>query len=158
MRSKTPSTPVGSPAPGVIPDPITGPVSNGSAVATDPDVAPAQAAAATASGSETRGQHFRRKAHRTRLHGYAIAGVALVAFASVALVAYLIALAASNTAPLAASNTAHVKVNWVFGSSHVSLVWLVLVAAILGWLLGLLASARFHWRTRAPRRRGGAAS
>ena len=87
-------------------------------------------------------ERFRRKAHRTRLHGYAIVAVALVAF--------LIALAASNTA--------HVKVNWVFGSSHVSLVWLVLFAAILGWLLGLATSATFHWRTRAPRRRGGGTS
>jgi uncharacterized integral membrane protein len=138
MLSKTRSTPVYSPAPGVIPDTITGPVSNGSAVATDPDAAPAPAAAATANGSETRGQHFRRKAHRTRLHGYAIVAVALVA--------YLIALAASNTA--------HVKVNWVFGSSHVSLVWLVLFAVILGWLLGLLASARFRWRTRGRRQHG----
>jgi uncharacterized integral membrane protein len=135
MRSKTREAPVVSPAPGVIPGTITGPVSNGSPVATDPEIAPA----ATANGSETRGQHFRRKAHRTRLHGYAIVAVALVAF--------LIALAASNTA--------HVKVNWVFGSSHVSLVWLVLFAAILGWLLGLVATAAFHWRTRAPRRDGG---
>jgi uncharacterized integral membrane protein len=140
MLSKTRSAPVDSPAPGVIPDRITGPVTNGSPVATDPAPAPAQASAVT--DRETRGEHFRRKAHRTRLHGYAIVAVALVAF--------LIALAASNTA--------HVKVNWVFGSSHVSLVWLVLFAAILGWLLGLLASARFHWRTRAPRRQRGTSS
>jgi uncharacterized integral membrane protein len=72
-----------------------------------------------------------------RMHGFAIAAVVLVA--------YLIALAASNTA--------HVKVNWVFGTSHVSLVWLVLFAALLGWLLALATSARFHWLTRAPRRR-----
>lgn len=68
---------------------------------------------------------------------------------AVALVAFLIALAASNTA--------HVKVNWVFGTSHVSVVWLVLFAAILGWL-GLVATAAFRWRTRAPRRQHGAAS
>jgi uncharacterized integral membrane protein len=142
MLSKTRGMSVRSPAPGVIPDTITGPVSNGSPVASDPHVAPAQAAAMTATGGETRGQHFRRKAHRTRLHGYAIVAVALVA--------YLIALAASNTA--------HVTVNWVFGTSHVSLVWLVLFAAILGWLLGLLTSARFHWRTRAPRRQRDATS
>jgi uncharacterized integral membrane protein len=142
MRSKTREAPVVSPAPEVIPGTITGPVSNGSPVATDPEIAPAPAAAATANGSETRGQHFRRKAHRTRLHGYAILAVALVAF--------LIALAASNTA--------HVKVNWVFGSSHISLVWLVLFAAILGWLLGLVATAAFHWRTRAPRHQHGATS
>jgi uncharacterized integral membrane protein len=71
--------------------------------------------------------------------GYAIGAVAVVAV--------LIALAASNTAK--------VKVNWLIGSSRVSLVWLVLAAAILGWALRLIASARFHWRTRAPRRQGG---
>ena len=138
MLSKTRSTPVDSPAPGVIPDTITGPVSNGSPVATDPDFFAAPSSAATV--RETRRARASRKAHRSRLHAYAIGAVALVAF--------LIALAASNTA--------HVKVNWVFGSSHVSIVWLVLFAALLGWLLGLVATAVFHWRTRAPRtRRGG---
>ena len=29
--------------------------------------------------------------------------------------------------------------------------WLVLVAAILGWLLGLVTNATLHRRTRAPR-------
>jgi uncharacterized integral membrane protein len=136
MLSKTPSTPGHSPAPAVTPDTMTGPVSNGSPVGADSDLAPAQTSAATGYGTETRAEHFRRKALRGRLHGYAIGAVALAAV--------LIALAASNTG--------HVKVNWVFGSSHVSLVWLVLAAAIVGWLLGLIASARFHWRTRAPRR------
>jgi uncharacterized integral membrane protein len=137
MLSKTRSTPVYSPAPGVIPDAITGPVSNGSAITSDRDVASAQPSAATE--RETRRERSRRKAHRSRLHAYAIATVALVAF--------LIALAASNTA--------QVKANWVFGSSHLSLVWLVLFAAILGWLLGLFATAVFHRRTRAPRQGGG---
>jgi uncharacterized integral membrane protein len=138
MLSKTRGTPVYSPAPGVIPDTITGPVTDGSPVATDPEVAPAQ----TPTDRETRRDRSRRKAHRTRLHGYAIVAVALVAF--------LIALAASNTA--------RIKVNWVFGSSHVSLVWLVLFAAILGWLLGLVATAAIHWRTRPRRRQRGATS
>jgi uncharacterized integral membrane protein len=141
MLSKTRSTPVDSPAP-VIPERITGPVSNGSAIGSDPiandhDVAPAPPSAAR--DREARRERSRRKAHRSRLHGYAILAVALVAF--------LIALAASNTA--------HVRFDWVFGSSHVSLVWLVLFAAILGWLVGLVATAAFHWRTRAPRRGGG---
>jgi uncharacterized integral membrane protein len=83
---------------------------------------------------ESRPDRFRRKAHRARLNGYAIGSVALVAI--------LIALGASNTAK--------VKINWLVGDSHVSLVWLVLVVAILGWLLGLIASARFRWLTRAP--------
>jgi len=136
MLSKTRRTPVYSPAPGVIPDTMTGPVRNGSPIANDGDVTRAPHPAAT--DRETRHEHFRRRAHRSRLHGYAIATVALVAF--------LIALAASNTA--------QVNANWVFGSSHVSLVWLVLFAALLGWLLGLVATAAFHWRTRAPRRGG----
>ena len=138
MRSKTREVPGVSPAPGAISDTVTVPATNGAPVARAPGSAPAQPTAHSATGGETRSGRFRRKAHRTRLHGYAIVTVALVAF--------LIALAASNTA--------HVKVNWVFGSSHVSLVWLVLFAAILGWLLGLATSARFHWRTRAPSRDG----
>src|SRR5690242_527436 len=133
MLSKTRNMPVYSPAPGVIPDTIAMPTSNGSAVAPDPDIAPAPHSAAT--DRETRREHSRRKAHRSRLHGYAILTVALGVF--------LIALAASNTA--------QVKVNWVFGSSRVSLVWLVLFAAVLGWLVGLVATAAFHWRTRAPK-------
>lgn len=145
MLSKTRSTPVYTPAPGVIPDTITDSVSNGASIIREPDVAPGRSTAQTATGPqtatgrETRGARVRRKAHRSRLHGYAIATVALVA--------YLVALGASNTA--------HVKVDWVFGSSHMSLVWLVLFAAMLGWLLGLVATAAFHWRTRAPRRGGG---
>ncbi len=132
MRSNT-STTVHSP-PGAIPDRTTDPASSSSLVASGSDLASVQASGAAANGGETRGAHLRRKALRGRLHGYAVGAVGLVAV--------LIALAASNTG--------QVKVSWVLGSSHVSLVWLVLVAAILGWVLGLLASARFHWRTRAP--------
>jgi uncharacterized integral membrane protein len=88
-----------------------------------------------AQGGETPRGHSRRMARRTRLHGYALLAVALFAF--------VIALAASNTA--------RVKVSWLFGSSHVSLVWLVLAGAILGWLLGLVTNAALHRRTRAPR-------
>ena len=139
MLSKTRSAPAHSPAPGVTRETITDPTSNRARLAREPDGPPVRPAAPEATGSETRRDRSRRKAHRSRLHGYAIVAVALVAF--------LIALAASNTA--------HVKVDWVFGTSHVSLVWLVLFAAILGWLLGLVATAAFHWRTRAPRRGGG---
>ncbi len=138
MLSKTRGIPEELPASGVIPETITtGPISNGAPAATEPEFVPEHESAAPAGGGETRGEYLRRKALRGRLHGYA--------FLAIAVGAYLIALAASNTA--------HVKVNWVFGSSQISLVWLVLFTAILGWLLGNLASARFHWRTRAPRRR-----
>jgi hypothetical protein len=39
----------------------------------------------------------------------------------------------------------------VVGSSTVSLVWIVIFTAILGWLLGLVTSVVFRWRTRARR-------
>jgi uncharacterized integral membrane protein len=76
-----------------------------------------------------------RKARRIRFHLYALFTVALI----VCLVALVIA------------NTRQVKLNWVFGSSTTSLVWIVLFSAILGWLLGTVTSALFRWRTRAPR-------
>jgi hypothetical protein len=47
MLSKDRATPAYSPAPEAIPDRIRGSVSGGPAVASDPDVAPAQAHAAT---------------------------------------------------------------------------------------------------------------
>jgi len=87
--------------------------------------------------AETRGERLRRGAHQGRLQGYAIAIIALIA----ALVA------------LAAANTARVRVDWLVGSARVSLVWLVLAAAIIGWILGVLASLRFQWVTRARPRR-----
>lgn len=135
MLSTTRSRPVNSIAPGATTDTISGSESDQPPLDA-PNTDRAREAAAAANVDETPAEHFRRKALRGRLHGYAIGAVVLVAV--------LIALAASNTA--------QVKVNWLIGSSRVSLVWLVLAAAILGWVLGLMASARFHWRTRAPRR------
>jgi uncharacterized integral membrane protein len=101
-----------------------------------PGTARARDAAAAANGAETRAERFRRNARQGALHAYAIGVVALIAI--------LIALAASNTAD--------VKVNWLVGSGRVSLVWLVLVTAVIAWVLGLLASVRFQWLTRARRR------
>ena len=98
-------------------------------------VDPVGTAAATETVAETGGARFARKAHRARLYLYA--GFAVV------LLVFLIALVLANTG--------HVKVSWVFGTSSVSLVWLVLFAAILGLLLGMVLGALFHWRTRRPR-------
>jgi uncharacterized integral membrane protein len=96
---------------------------------------PAVTVVAAETPGETRGARFARRAHRTRL--YLCAGLA------VALLLVLIALVIANTG--------HVKVSWVFGSSSVSLVWLVIFSAILGLLLGMVLGALFHWRTRTPR-------
>ena len=49
---------------------------------------------------------------------------------------------------LIAQNTRHVRVGWIFGHSNISLVYLVLFAAVLGWLLGIATSIVFRRRTR----------
>ena len=128
MPRSTASGGAASPVPGVIPEPTH--VSGAAAERSQP-----QAAEPRAPAAESRGGRYRRKAHRSRLHLYA--------FGAVALLVYIVALGTSNTG--------HVKVDWVFGTSSVSLVWLVLFAAVLGWLLGTLITALFRWRTRAPR-------
>jgi uncharacterized integral membrane protein len=104
----------------------------------DNGAVPAADAAASESASsalETPRGRSRRHALRSRLYAYAVVAVALSAL--------VIALAASNTAKT--------KVTWIVGTSHVSLVWMVLAAVVLGWLLGLLTAAALHRRTRAPR-------
>jgi|GEM_PF-1215702 len=89
---------------------------------------------AGAPDQETPKERRARKAHRVRLYVYVIFALAVVA--------YLIALGAANTAA--------VEVSWVFGSSSIPLVWLVLSAAVLGIALGLLVSLVIRWRTRRP--------
>ena len=41
-----------------------------------------------------------------------------------------------------------VKIDWVVGSTRASLVWIVLAATVLGWLLGIATSVFFRHRTR----------
>ena len=99
-----------------------------------PDQSKPGAGAVAPSGSvaEKRGARAARKARRASLFA--------LSFVALAVLVFLVALIASNTR--------HVTVSWVFGTSRVSLVWLVVFAAILGWVLGLLVSAIFRWRTR----------
>jgi len=81
---------------------------------------------------EPRAVRMRRHAHRTNLYAWA--------FVVVALLVVVVALAAANTR--------QVKLSWVVGTSHASLVWIVVVAAVLGWLLGLATGIVFRLRTR----------
>ena len=84
---------------------------------------------------EARGARLRRHGHRTWLYTWAFA-----------LVALLVAVIA-----LAAANTRQVKLSWVVGTGHASLVWIILAAAVLGWLLGIATSVVFRLRTRRRR-------
>lgn len=90
---------------------------------------------ASTAGAEPRGDRMRRHGNRARLYTWAVF-----------LVAFLVVLIA-----LILSNTRHVKVSWVVGSTKASLVWIMLAAAVLGWLAGIATSVLFRRRTRAPR-------
>ena len=89
----------------------------------------------TTEPAEPRGARFRRLGHRTGLYAWA--------FFLVALLTVVIALAIANTR--------QVKLNWIVGTSHASLVWIILAAAVLGWLLGIVTSVVFGVRTRRRR-------
>jgi uncharacterized integral membrane protein len=73
-----------------------------------------------------------RRRRRARLYAWAF----LLAAFFVVLVALIVA------------NTRSAKISWVVGSSHVSLIWIIIVAAVLGWFAGLVTSLLFHRRTR----------
>src|SRR5438067_5650599 len=81
---------------------------------------------------EPRRDSVLRHARRTWLYTWAGALVALL----VILIALVVA------------NTRNVKVSWVLGSTRQSLVWVILVTATLGWLLGIVTSVIFRFRTR----------
>jgi uncharacterized integral membrane protein len=81
---------------------------------------------------EPRAERLRRRGHRTRLY--------VSSFALVALLVIVIALAVENTR--------QVKLSWIVGSSHTSLIWIVLASAVLGWFLGMTTSVVFRLRTR----------
>jgi uncharacterized integral membrane protein len=51
---------------------------------------------------------------------------------------------------LISRNTAGVRLDWVVGSTHASLVWIILAAAVIGWLLGITTAVVFSHRTRRP--------
>src|SRR6188472_4522685 len=95
---------------------------SGPATIEDPPVGAPRAVAMPAARAPvvTRGGRLRRKARRGRLHLSAIIAVALLVCV---------------VAP-AVSNTSRVRVHWVLGSGSASLVWIVMLAALLGWLVG----------------------
>jgi uncharacterized integral membrane protein len=83
---------------------------------------------------ETRGARALRHGRRARLYAWAVVGIVVL----VALLALVVA------------NVRSVELDWVFGSGHASLVWIVLASALLGWLLGIATCIVFRYRTRKP--------
>ncbi|HUH08309.1 MAG TPA: hypothetical protein VML96_10955 [Egibacteraceae bacterium] len=62
-------------------------------------------------------------------------------FVLVALLIVLVALVVANT-------PGTVELSWVFGSGQVSIVWIVVVSAMLGWLVGIVTGAIIRHSTR----------
>ena len=89
----------------------------------------------SASRAESRGERFARGGRRVRLYTGAVVFLAVTTV--------LIALSSVNTAK--------VKLDWVIGSTHASLVWILLATAVIGWLLGITTAVVFRFRTREPR-------
>jgi uncharacterized integral membrane protein len=49
---------------------------------------------------------------------------------------------------LIARNTRQVKVDYVFGDAHARVVWLIVISAIAGWVLGVATAYLLRRRTR----------
>ena len=81
---------------------------------------------------ETRFQRGLRYGHRTALYGSIL--VALV------VIVYLIFLIARNADA--------VTFDYVFGDAHTRLIWLIVISAIAGWVLGIITAYLIRRRTR----------
>jgi uncharacterized integral membrane protein len=81
---------------------------------------------------ESRLQRSLRYGHRTGLYLTLAVGIAA---------AVLLIL-------LIARNTRQVKVDYVFGSTQARLIWLVVISAIIGWVLGIVTAFFVRRRTR----------
>jgi uncharacterized integral membrane protein len=86
--------------------------------------------------AETDAEHRARRRRRAKLYGWAFV-----------LGAFLVVLVA-----LVVANTRTVKISWVVGSTNTSLIWIIIVAALLGWFSGLITSLLFQRSTRRRRR------
>lgn len=90
--------------------------------------------ASSTSPAEARLDRLVRHGRRVRLYTGAVAFIALLAVLVV----------------LSSKNTRSVKLDWAVGSTHASLVWIILAAAVIGWLLGITTAVVFRHRTRRP--------
>jgi uncharacterized integral membrane protein len=82
--------------------------------------------------AETRFRRGIRYSHRTGLYAALAVAIATVVFLVL----------------LIARNTRQVKVDYVFGSTLTRLIWLVVISAITGWVLGIVTSFLVRRRTR----------
>ena len=87
----------------------------------------------TEAEAKTRSERLKRHSRRVRVYTW-----------TAVLVVTIVILVA-----LIAANTRRVKVSWVFGDTTEHLVWIILVAALVGWVSGIatgFVARRRIWR------------
>ena len=84
---------------------------------------------------ETRLRRGMRYGHRTGLYGSLVVAIAVIVFLIL----------------LVARNTRQVKLDYVVSSTKTALIWLIIISAICGWVLGIATSFLVRHRTRPPR-------
>ena len=92
----------------------------------------ARAPEASTPAVETRLRRGIRYSHRTGLYVSLVIAIAAVVFLIL----------------LIAQNTRRVKLDYVFGNTQARLVWLVIISAITGWVLGIVTAFLIRRRTR----------
>ena len=94
----------------------------------------APAAAAEERDAESRWERGVRYGHRTGLYLSLALGIAALVFLIL----------------LIARNADQVTFDYVFGSAHTRLIWLIVISAIAGWALGIATAYLVRRRTRGP--------
>ena len=84
--------------------------------------------------AESRLQRSLRYGHRTGLWVSLVIAIAAIVFLIL----------------LISRNTRQVKLDYVVGDTQARLIWLIIVAAIVGWVLGIVTSFLVRHRTRRP--------
>jgi uncharacterized integral membrane protein len=73
-----------------------------------------------------------RYGHRTGLYASLVVAIAAIVFLIL----------------LIARNTRQVKLDYVFGNTQARLIWLIVISAITGWILGIVTAFLVRRRTR----------
>jgi len=62
--------------------------------------------------------------------------------------AFVIAALGILLVALALANTRRVELDWLVGSTRAPVIWIVLAAALLGWLIGIVTAIAFRRHSR----------
>lgn len=87
---------------------------------------------ASTPATETRFRRGIRYSHQTGLYVSLVVAISTIVFLIL----------------LIAQNTRRVKVDYVLGNTQARLVWLVIISAITGWVLGIVTAFLIRRRTR----------